>query len=97
MMKKLASALFLLALIPAASADSLRDAFVSHCTDETATTGIPRQSAADICACTFDKISSRYGSNWPQTLSSQDIDKNPELLKLIDDAPRQCVSRHLRR
>ena len=101
MMKKLLPALFLLALIPAASANaptySTRDLFISRCTGETATTGIPRQSAANICACTFDQISSRYGNNWLQTLDSQDIGNKPELTRFIDTATRQCVSRHMPR
>ncbi|OAM18375.1 hypothetical protein A7P85_01475 [Eikenella corrodens] len=98
MFKKLLPALFLLALIPSAAANgptySTRDLFISRCTGETATTGISRQSAANICACTFDQISSRYGSNWPQALDSQDIGSNPELTRFIDTATRQCVSRH---
>ena len=101
MFKKLLPALFLFALIPTASANgptySPRDLFISRCTGETATTGISRQSAANICACTFDQISSRYGSNWPQTLTSQDISNKSELTRLIDTATQQCVSRHVPR
>ena len=81
MFKKLLPALFLLALIPSAAANgptySTRDLFISRCTGETATTGISRQSAANICACTFDQISSRYGNNWLQTLDSQESVTNP--------------------
>ena len=95
------SALFLLALIPSAAANaptySTRDLFISRCTGETVTTGISRQSAANICACTFDQISSRYGSNWPQALTSQDISNKSELTRLIDTATQQCVSRHVPR
>lgn len=98
MLKKLLPALFLLTLIPGAAANgptySPRDLFISRCTGEIAATGISRQAAADICACSFDQISSRYGSNWPQTLASQDIGNQPELASFIDTATRQCVSRH---
>ena len=101
MFKKLLPTLFLFALIPVASANgptySPRDLFISRCTGETATTGISRQSAANICTCTFDQISSRYGSNWPQTLDNQDIGSNPELTRFIDTATRQCVSLHMSR
>ena len=101
MFKKLLPTLFLFALIPVASANgptySPRDLFISRCTGETATTGISRQSAANICACTFDQISSRYGNNWLQTLDSQDIGNKPELTRFIDTATRQCVSLHMSR
>lgn len=101
MFRKLIPALFLLALIPGAGAYnpsySMRDLFISRCTGEIAAAGISRQSAADICACTFNQISSRYGSNWPQTLTSQDISNKSELTSFIDTATRQCVTRHMPR
>ena len=103
MLKKLLPALFLLALIPSAAANgptySTRDLFISRCTGETATTGISRQSAANICACTYDTLRSRYTTaQWQQHINNDtNPDRDPVLNRRMNEAANTCVRRHLSR
>ena len=66
-----------------------RSSFVNACADNAAEWRMPPNQAAGVCACAYDKVSSRYGHNWIR----QPANPNTPLGRYFISSVRQCASR----
>ncbi len=66
-----------------------RSAYIDSCIDKHAEWQMSPNEAASICACAFDRVSSRYGNNWMQN----NPDSHPALSRFVVSSVRQCARR----
>ena len=66
-----------------------RSSFVNACADNAAEWRMTPNQAAGVCACAYDKVSSRYGHNWIR----QPANPNTPLGRYFISSVRQCAAR----
>ena len=66
-----------------------RSSFVNACADNAVEWRMTPNQAAGVCACAYDKVSSRYGHNWIR----QPANPNTPLSRYFISSVRQCAAR----
>ncbi|AZR59125.1 hypothetical protein [Eikenella corrodens] len=66
-----------------------RSSFVNACADNAASWQMTPNQAAGVCACAYDRVSSRYGHNWIR----QPANPNTPLGRYFISSVRQCAAR----
>lgn len=75
---------------PSANAGNTpRSSFIRTCTENAAAWQMGSGQAASVCACTYDRVSSRYGGNWLM----QPANANTPLGRYFIRSVRQCAGR----